>query len=850
MTRRERIRVQGIVQGVGFRPFVWRLARAHGLSGWVRNGSNGVLIEVQGAPEQIDAFVRGLETDHPRQASVRELARVAIPVQPCEPAQVGPGDPPGPAFEIHESVIEARSRPAIPADLAICQECAAEIADPRERRFRYPFTNCTQCGPRFTLIASLPYDRPRTAMVGFPLCPECRAQYEDPADRRFHAQPIACPTCGPRIQLISASGEILAEGDLALVAAARAISQGQILALKGLGGFQLLVDASSEAAVRELRARKHRPAKPFAVMAPDLAALEPLVALTDLEREALSGVQAPILLVRRQIAGPATRGADRLLIAASVAPDNPYLGVMLPYTPLHRLLLADIGRPVVCTSGNLSDEPMCIDAAEATERLGAIADLFLVHDRTILRPVDDSVARLDSRGLVLVRRARGYAPLPHDLAEPGPAVLALGGQQKGTVALAAGTQVVVSQHLGDLDSRLGAELLERTARDLVAFSGTRPEVIACDLHPDYTSTRLAEKLALEWGLPLVRVQHHHAHAAAVAAEYAETGRALALAWDGTGYGPDGTIWGGEALILDRETPAAPAARALRDAAATTGSGAIVPGWRRLARLRPFRLPGGERAIREPRRAALGLLFEALGRDQAARIAASWFRPPELSGLLQMLERGTNSPWTSSMGRLFDAVSALAGVRSEAGYEGQAAMAFEWAASAGAVPGGPSAPRAGTSPAVGPEPYPLPLISGPEFAEADWSPLVAALLSDVAADRPAAEISSRFHAALTELALQLADRTHVAVVLLAGGCFQNRLLVELVCQRLETAGYRVRMPASFPPNDGALSLGQVFAARRAAVGTPTRDGLAVKFDTMGTAGPVVSTLGTGPTIPFA
>ncbi len=825
------------MQGVGFRPFVWRLACAHGLSGWVRNGSNGVLIEVQGTPEEIDAFVRGLETEHPPQALVRELAREEIPARSSEPSPGDPGDPTGPAFEIQASVVEATSRPAIPADLAICRECAAEIADPREPRFRYPFTNCTQCGPRFTLIASLPYDRPRTAMAGFTLCPDCQAQYRDPGDRRFHAQPIACPACGPRLQLVSASGTSLAEGDRALAEAARAIAAGQILALKGLGGFQLLVDASSEAAVRLLRVRKNRPAKPFAVMAPDLAALEPVLALTDPEREALAGVQAPILLVRRQTARLAERGEGPVSIAASVAPDNPYLGVMLPYTPLHRLLLAELGRPVVCTSGNLSDEPMCIDDAEAMDRLGAIADLFLTHDRAVLRPVDDSVARLDGRQVVVVRRARGYAPLPHDLAELGPAVLALGGQQKATVALAVGAQVVVSQHLGDLDSPPGAALLERTARDLVAFVGTRPEILACDLHPDYTSTRLAQKLALEWGLPLVRVQHHHAHAAAVAAEYQETGRALALAWDGTGYGPDGTIWGGEALIL--EGPLESRARGVaqdQGMAATPELGAVAPGWRRLARLRPFCLPGGERAVREPRRAALGLLFEALGRDEAGRMGARWFGPLERSGLLQMLVRGTHSPWTSSMGRLFDAASALAGVRWEAGYEGQAAMAFEWAAGARVDPLG----RASS-----PEPYPMPLIAGPGCAEMDWSPLVAAMLGDLAADVPASKISLRFHAALAEAAVQLADRADVEVVLLGGGCFQNRLLTQLVRDRLETAGYRVRMPARFPPNDGAISLGQALAARRAA-----RGGLEGGFGMMDFVDVSASTPGTGLRGPLA
>jgi hydrogenase maturation protein HypF len=583
-------------------------------------------------------------------------------------------------------------------------------------------------------------------MAGFPMCPACQAEYDDPGDRRYHAQPIACPACGPKIQLLSPDGTPM-DGD-----AADVLLAGKILALKGLGGFQMLVDATDEGAVMRLRERKHREAKPLAVMFPDVDTLRASCDVTDEELAALTSQAAPIVLVCRRTDAP---------IAAGVAPGNPQLGAMLPYTPLHRLLLARVGRPVVCTSGNLSEEPMCTDNGEALARLGRIADAFLVHDRPIVRPVDDSVARIGPLGLELLRRARGFAPLPFPLGRANRPIVALGGHLKSTVAVAIGDQAIVSQHLGDLGSAEGALLLERTVTDLIHFYRVLPETVACDLHPEYGSTRLAERLAHTWGARLVRVQHHQAHVAACMAEHGLEGGVLGLAWDGTGWSDDGTIWGGEALLCD-------GAR-----------------FERFSHLRPFSLVGGDLAIREPRRAAFGVLH-AIGQTEQA----PFFEPLELARFAKAL--ATSSIPTTSMGRLFDAIAALAGLRGRIEFEGQAAMELEFCATTdeGA--------------------YPLPL---DDANVADWGPMVRQVLDDRRRGVPAGRISARFHNALAELALAIAKRSGRRTVLLTGGCFQNRRLSRAVRARLECDGFDVRFPRLFPPNDGGISLGQLFVASR-------------------------------------
>jgi hydrogenase maturation protein HypF len=745
------VHVRGVVQGVGFRPFVYRHATALGLVGWVRNGPDGVRMQVQGARESLETFLLCLRRSLPPQASISSL----------DSSEVDVGTERN--FAILESEQSDRVRPALPADLAICADCAREIADPADRRYRYPFTNCTNCGPRYSIVEGVPYDRARTSMKAFELCAACEAEYRDPADRRFHAEPIACPECGPRLSLTRPDGEVIARDDEALKHVAAEVRAGKVLALKGLGGFQLVVDATDAGAVTRLRDRKHRDDKPFAVMFPSIQEIAACCEVSDEERRSLASVEAPIVLLGRK--------SDRTSasLADGVAPGNPRIGALLPYTPLHVLLMAEIGRPVVCTSGNLTDEPMCIDNQEALGRLGNVADLFLVHDRAIVRPVDDSVARMTPRGLGLVRRARGFSPLPMALGCNPPAILAVGAQMKGTVALSLGSDVVLSQHLGDVDSAEGAALLERTVLDMVRFFDVHPEIVACDLHPDYASTRIAERLAARFGARIERVQHHHAHIAACAAEHGLSGEILGLAWDGTGYGDDGTIWGGEALVCD---------------------GALM---RRAARLLPFPLPGGEAAVRDPRRAALGLVF-ALEPDVARRFAAKWFDAGTAEALLGILGRSVHCPLTSSVGRLFDAVSALLGICTHNKFEGQAAMQLEYAAEG-----------------AGAEPYPLPLSNAVAVANADWMPLVRGLLADISRGVPAGGVSARFHESLAVLATEVAGSLGIRRVALGGGCFQNARLSQAVRAGLEKNGFAVFSPRLVPPNDGCISFGQLVVA---------------------------------------
>jgi hydrogenase maturation protein HypF len=793
------ITVRGIVQGVGFRPFVYQAARRGRLGGWVRNEAGAVRIEVQGDGAALSAFLDALRHAHPPQARVD-----AVEVQEQVPESTA-GQPNGETFRICSSAAASAPRPTIPADLATCPECLAEIQDPRERRYRYPFTNCTNCGPRWSIIERLPYDRARTSMAGFAMCAECRAEYDNPADRRFHAQPIACPRCGPMLQLLDPQGRELAGGEAALSAAVETILGGRIVALKGLGGFQLLADATSAAAVARLRQRKRRPDRPFALMLPSAGDVRQYCHLADEEARTLASHRAPIVLLRRR--SPEAGVSWAPAIVDDVAPGNPYLGVMLPYTPLHHLLMAAVARPIVCTSGNLTEEPMAIAIEDAIPRLGPIADVLLTHNRPIVRPVDDSIVRLTPGGMQVLRRARGFAPLPIELpldTEGAPPLLALGGHLKNTVALFLGgatdartpqspdpTQVVMSSHVGDLDSRLGVEVFQRAADDLTEFFRLTPSVVVCDLHPDYASTRYAEQLSARWDAPLVRLQHHHAHVAACAAEHGLPGPVLGFSWDGAGYGPDGTVWGGEVLLCEGAE------------------------FQRAAHLRTFTLPGGDRAAREPRRSALGLLFEILG-DRAAEHAAAWFQPGEIDALLSMLTRQVSTPRTSSMGRLFDAVAAICGLPPVISFEGQAAMALEFAAEkneSGAYPltllscSPDDTHGAGvSSPPVQPgRPRRSLLI--------DWEPLVHALLADRAAGVSVGRRSARFHNALAEMAATVARAVAPAglPVVLSGGCFQNALLSDRLRARLSAAGFPVYTHNRVPPGDGGLALGQVFLA---------------------------------------
>jgi hydrogenase maturation protein HypF len=761
---RRSIDVRGVVQGVGFRPFVHQLARSLGLVGWIRNGTGNVAVEIQGPAERIAEFLHRLRREPPSAAVLDAIATRPLPVADDETT-----------FEIRESAPTRGALAKIPADRAPCPTCVAEILSTTDRRHRHAFASCTDCGPRFSIIEAVPYDRTRTTMAKFPPCRACAAEYADPTDRRFHAEPIACPRCGPVLSLVDPAGQRLANADAAIAAAADALRRGRILAVKGIGGFQLVVDATDGGAVARLRARKHRHDKPLALLVPTIGTAREVCVVSDAEARALAGPEAPIVLLnRRRPDMSPERAASRYAgtagrIADEVAPKNPTLGVMLPASPLHHLLVRAAGRPLVCTSGNLSEEPIAITLADALDRLGSIADAFLSHDRDIVRPVDDSVLRVDGATRRLVRRARGFTPHAIALAHDGPTVLAVGAHLKNTVALAIGREAILSQHHGDLTIAASIDVFERSVADLLAFHAARPTIVACDLHPDYASTRIAERAARTWNTPLVRVQHHHAHVAAAMAEHGLAGPVLGIAWDGAGYGTDATVWGGEALVC-------------RAGAAE-----------RVAHLRPFPLPGAGRAIIEPRRAALGLLWAHSG-DAAVAPIAHLFDTGELGPLLVMLRGGVNSPSTTSVGRLFDAVAAITGLATHASFEGQAAMALEYAID-------PECEEA----------YPLPLIQTAP-AIGDWGPLLEAVVADVADHVPVARISARFHNALVAFVVAVARHLAIPTVVLTGGCFQNRYLLGRLETRLGNAGFTAVTPESVPPNDGGIALGQVYVAR--------------------------------------
>lgn len=754
------VEVSGAVQGVGFRPFVFRLATGLGLSGWVSNDPRGVTIEVEGDPDSVAAFVEKVRDEAPPLASVDAVRVRALP-----PTGAGP-------FEIRESRSGDAPTAVVLADAATCPECLAEVSDPADRRHRYPFANCTRCGPRFTIVTGLPYDRPNTTMRGFALCDECRREYEDPRDRRFHAQPIACPRCGPRLSFLGTDGREAAAGHEALLAGARVIRDGGILALLGLGGFLLLCDAGREEAVARLRRRKAREEKPLAVMATDLDGVRAVADVSAAEAALLGSPAAPIVLLRRKPTAP---------LAPAVAPSNPYVGVMLPSSPLHHLLMRELGRPVVATSGNRTDEPICTTTADALERLAGIADAWLTHDRPVARHVDDSVVAVVEGAPYLLRRARGYAPMPVRLRRNLPVVLGVGGHLKATVSLSVGERVFVSQHLSDLDTPLAREAFERVVRDFLDMYGAIPEAIVHDLHPDYASTRWATEAghrpgAPDWvrrlaEVPRLAVQHHHAHLASCLADAGEDGRALGVTWDGTGLGTDDTIWGGEFLL---------------------GNAA---GFERVASLRPFRLPGGDRAAREPRRSALALLWEALGEGAWGVLPRRLFGDAEKPVLERMLSSGVHAPVTTSAGRLFDGVAALLGLHAKTSFEGQGAMSVEFAAD----------PEETAT-------YPVPVSRRDRSpVEVDWRPAVLGVVEDVRRGVPTRTVAGRFHATLVEAIASVAGLVGERRVALSGGCFQNRVLLERTRARLVREGFDVLVHRRVPANDGGLSLGQVVVA---------------------------------------
>jgi hydrogenase maturation protein HypF len=744
-----RVEIEGAVQGVGFRPHVYRLAHELGLSGWVVNGNQGVVVEVEGPRRILDRFYSNLHRELPAAAEIEDARRTWLAPEGCDGFRIEPSESRG--------ELSARVLP----DIATCERCLSEIADPTDRRYRYPFTNCTRCGPRFSIVEGLPYDRARTTMESFVMCDACRTEYEDPADRRFHAQPDACPVCGPRIAWWAGARTAEVRDEAALEAAVLALRDGSIVAVKGLGGFHLMVDAGNAAAVDRLRRSKPRRSRPFAVMARDRRQAAELCRIDEASAELLESASAPIVLLPRLDTAP---------VADDVAPDNPYLGLMLPYTPLHHLLLDATGFPVVATSGNLSDEPICTDEEEARERLHGIADGFLVHDRPIARHVDDSVAWIVRGRPRLIRRARGYAPAPVRLHREVPPILAVGAHFKNSVALGIGRQVFVSQHIGDMATPQALDAFERVIDDFLELYEVAPAAVAHDAHPDYASTHWAR--AHLPGTRRFAVQHHHAHLASVLAETGVREPTLGVTWDGTGYGDDGSIWGGEFLLGD-----------CRD-------------YRRVAHLRRFRLPGGEAAVREPCRVALAILDEL--QDEGLTPPADLppvasFDPNDLPLLFDMIRRGVQAPLTTSAGRLFDAAAAIAGLRQFTDFEGQAAMELEYAA--------------GRETAA---PYPLPLRDGDPLV-LDWGPLFAALVADVVRGVPSTTMAARFHQALVAGIVAVATAVGCPRVALTGGCFQNRRLVEDTSTALEAAGFEPLLNERVPPNDGGIGLGQVAVA---------------------------------------
>jgi hydrogenase maturation protein HypF len=748
--QRKRILIEGIVQGVGFRPFVYQAARKWGVSGWVRNDSRGVTVEAEGELHRLAGFLWTLRDDVPPLASVCRFEMIDLP-------PTG-----GTGFSIRESEGSAAKTAQIAPDSFVCPDCLAELFDPADRRYRYPFINCTNCGPRYSIVTAIPYDRANTSMVDFPLCPACRAEYDDPASRRFHAQPNACPTCGPRLTLLDGQGRPLAGAD-PIAAASELLRQGRILAVKGLGGYHLAVDAVNDAAVRELRRRKSRDEKPFALMAYSSADALKFAEAEESELRLLGGVERPIVLLRQKPGHS---------LSPAVAPRNRYFGVMLPYTPLHYLLLKDGFLALVMTSGNRSDEPIAFEDGEAVERLAGIADAFLVHDRRIETRTDDSIARVMAGKALLLRRSRGFVPRGVFLPREQPAVLAVGAELKNTVCLTRGDRAFLSQHLGDLKNAEACAAFERTIDHLQQLLELRPQVVAHDLHPDYPSTRYAEGLE---GVRRVAVQHHHAHLVSCLAEHGAEGAAIGVIFDGAGYGEDGRIWGGEFLLGDAR------------------------GYRRLGHFAYLPMPGGDAATREPFRMALSCLHHAYGGDLPDLPMVAAIPETERRLLLQMMEKGVNCPLTSSCGRLFDAVAALCGLRQRVSYEGQAALELEMAI-------------AGEGEA-GYYPYDI------EHAAAGYifqpAATIRAIVDDLQGGVPVSVVSARFHNTLTylvaETCLLVRADTGLTRVALSGGVFQNRTLTEKCVAILKRGGFEVLTHSLVPPNDGGLALGQAVVA---------------------------------------
>lgn len=751
---RKRLEIEGIVQGVGFRPFVYQTARRIGVAGWVRNDSRGVTIEVEGEQAQLEQFLRQLREQLPPLASISRLQEQSLPL--C-----GEQD-----FRIRPSAGDSLALAQVAPDGHVCADCLRELFDPTDRRYRYPFINCTNCGPRYTIVTAIPYDRPFTTMVDFPMCPACRFEYADPESRRFHAQPNACPECGPQLALHDAQGQPLAAAD-PLAATAALLSAGKIVAIKGLGGYHLAVDAANDGALAELRRRKGRDEKPFALMAFDLQRSARLADIDATEQRLLESPERPIVLLRRRCDAP---------LSPLVAPHNRYLGVMLPYTPLHYLLLQQFPA-LVMTSANLSDEPIAFEDADAGVRLAQIADAFLSHNRRIQTRTDDSIGRVMGGKALLLRRSRGFVPRALALPAEQPRVLALGAELKSTFCLTRGDRAFLSQHIGDLKNQQVYASFADGIAHLQGILQLQPQIVAHDLHPDYLSSRYAEELV---DLPRVAVQHHHAHLVSCLAENGVSGPALGVIFDGLGYGSDGRLWGGEFLLGDAR------------------------GFQRLGHLAYLPMPGGDAATREPWRMAVAALVHAYGDELPHLPWLSELPAADLRLLRQMIAKGLNAPLSSSCGRLFDAVAALAGVRQRVSYEGQAALELEMALEGGAEAGE----------------YPFELQRQGQLLVLDPAAMIRALVADLQAGTAPGLLSARFHnglaRAIGRVCHTLRRQQGIGAVALSGGVFQNRYLTERTLDFLGQLDFTVYTHSLVPPNDGGLALGQAVIAGAAGV----------------------------------
>ncbi len=753
----QHIEINGVVQGVGFRPFIFQLAHRHNLRGNVANTAEGVVIHVEGSHRQITDFLEEIPRSRPPLAHIVHIESTGAEVRNCSDFRI-----------IKSSSADSKST-LISPDVSICEDCKEEIFDPRNRRFRYPFTNCTNCGPRYTIINDIPYDRPKTAMAIFRMCDKCQAEYDDPLNRRFHAQPNACPDCGPRVQLFDAQKNPIQSND-PIQTTAELLKKGHILAIKGLGGFHLAVDATLPDAVIRLRQRKQREEKPLALMSPDIEQIETYARMTDSAKALLTGIQRPIVLLDKKDPNP---------IAPQVAPENRHFGVMLPYTPLHYLLLSQGFTALVMTSANLSEEPIAIDNQEAFERLGRIADYFLVHDRDIYLRSDDSIIRWLNGAPRFIRRSRGYVPIPIFLHRQVPKILACGGELKNTICLTKGNNAFVSQHIGDLENLATEDFMRLTINHLKRILDITPEAIACDQHPDYLSTRYALEIK---ELPVVQIQHHHAHIAACMAENRIDGPVIGLAFDGTGLGSDHHIWGGEVLISDYED------------------------FQRAAHLTYVPMPGGAKAIKEPWRMAVSHLlshYDATGLPSDLPMFKA-IDAQKIETISTMTQKRINAPLTSSLGRLFDAVAALIGLRYEVAFEGQAAMQLEMTVkkSDGSA-------------------YDLTWRNGSPI-QIETAPLIKQVVEDIMKNTAPGIISSKFHQALidgfTQICRHLRHQTGIKQVALSGGAFQNAILLRGLSQKLRLNEFEVYAHRQVPCNDGGLSLGQaVIAAHRMSCG---------------------------------